>query len=296
MKDADPARVAITGPQKLALKAGFCTSTGGRDQNEDYAAVRLAPEGLARAEAVAAIADGVGGENGGRVAAELAVRSFIDGQFGQSELLGVRRTAIRSLDAINGWIYAIGGRDPGLAGMASAFTGLILRGRSGFILHVGDTRLYRLRDNSLELLTTDHTFRLPGYRHVLTSAIGAEVSVKTDYSEISLSEYDRYLLCTDGVHGCLTDNRIRAFLEQDSSPDDAAREIVDAALAADVGDNATALVIDVVALPPSDMAELSSVFAAKPILPTPRLGDNVDGFLITGLLSEGRYSCVFRGA
>ena len=135
-------------------------------------------------------------------------------------MLGVRRTAVRSLDAINGWIHSIGRRDAELTAMAATFTALVFRGRRGFLLHVGDTRLYRLRENSLELLTIDHTFRLPGYRNVLTRAIGSEASVKIDYSEISLSEYDRYLLCTDGVHACLGDGRIRLLLEQHSSPDE----------------------------------------------------------------------------
>ena len=207
----DQKLISITSalPHKLCLKAGLCTETGGRERNEDYAAICWAPDFQAGPSAVAAIADGVGGASGGRVAAELAVRSFIDGQFGLSELLGVRRTAIRSLDAINDWIHSIGRRDAELAAMASTFTALVFRGRRGFLMHVGDTRLYRLRDNSLELLTIDHTFRLPGYHHVLTRAIGAEASVKVDYSEILLSEYDRYLLCSDGIHACLDDNRIR---------------------------------------------------------------------------------------
>jgi serine/threonine protein phosphatase PrpC len=292
----DQKLVSITSalPNKLCLKSGLCTETGGRERNEDYAAICWTPYFQAGPSAVAAIADGVGGASGGRVAAELAVRSFIDGQFGLSELLGIRRTAVQSLDAINGWIHSIGRRDAELAAMASTFTALVFRGRRGFLVHVGDTRLYRLRDNSLELLTIDHTFRLPGYHHVLTRAIGTEASVKVDYSEISLSEYDRYLLCTDGVHSCLGDDRIRLFLEQHSSPDDVARELVHAALATSAGDNATALVIDVLTLPPPDMADLSTGFATNPILPTPKLGAKVDGFQLTKLLSEGRYSCVFR--
>ena len=72
--------------------------------------------------------------------------------------------------------------------MASTFTALVFRGRRGFLLHVGDTRLYRLRENSLEVLTIDHTFRLPGYRNVLTRAIGSDANVKIDYSELSLSD------------------------------------------------------------------------------------------------------------
>jgi serine/threonine protein phosphatase PrpC len=279
---------------KDSLKVGLCTETGERERNEDYAAFCWAPDFQAGASAVAAIADGVGGASGGRIAAELAVRSFIDGQFGLSELLGVRRTAVRSLDAINGWIHSISRRDAELAAMASTFTALVFRGRRGFLLHVGDTRLYRLRENSLEVLTIDHTFRLPGYRNVLTRAIGSDANVKIDYSELSLSECDRYLLCTDGVHSCLDDDRIRLLLEQLLSPEETARELVNAAFAISTGDNATALVIDVLTLPPPDMADLSISFATKPILPIPKLGAKVDGFHLTKLLSDGRYSCVFR--
>jgi serine/threonine protein phosphatase PrpC len=288
----DPGRPAQA-PAKLWLDVGLCSAAGGCERNEDFAAFCRTSEAQPGTLAVAAIADGVGGSNGGRVAAELTVRSFIDGQFGQSELLRVRRTATQSLDAINGWIHAIGRRDQELAGMSSTFTGLVLRGRRGFLLHVGDTRLYRLRDNRLEQLTTDHTFRLPAYRNVLARAIGAEDNVKIDYSELSLSECDRYLFSTDGVHACLTDTRMRVLLEQHSSPDEAARELVDAALAAGAVDNATALVLDIAGLPPADMAELSSAFATKPVLPLPRLGAGVDGFHLTKLLSEGRYSRVF---
>lgn len=294
MEDVNSGHITRASSRKPGLISGLCTETGEREGNEDYAAFCWAPPSHAGAGAIAAIADGVGGANGGRVAAELAVRSFIEGQFGQSELLGVRRTAIRSLDAINGWIHAIGGRDPELSAMAATFTGLILRGRRGFVLHVGDSRLYRLRDNSLELLTIDHTFRLPGYRHVLTKAIGTEASVKIDYSEISLSEYDRYLLCTDGVHACLDGDRIRLLLEQHASAEAVARELVDAALAAGSGDNATALVIDVVTLPPPDMVDLSAFFASKPILPMPGIDAKVDGFHLTELLSESRYSRVYK--
>ena len=73
-----------------------------------------------------------------------------------------------------------------------------------------------------------------------------------------------------------------------------ARELVHAAFGISTGDNATALVIDVVTLPPPDIAELSSAFAINPILPMPRLGAKVDGFHLMELLSEGRYSSVFK--
>src|SRR6188768_2107637 len=82
---------AIAPRGRLELRVGICSERGGRPRNEDFAAAWLGEAG--RRGAIAALADGVGGAKGGRVAAELAVRGLIDGLLGQSEALGVRRTA-----------------------------------------------------------------------------------------------------------------------------------------------------------------------------------------------------------
>ncbi len=77
---------------RLEVRAGFCSERGPRPRNEDYAAVWLGKPGRRALQGViAAVADGVGGAKGGRVAAELAVRGLFDGLLGQSEALGVRR-------------------------------------------------------------------------------------------------------------------------------------------------------------------------------------------------------------
>ena len=165
------------------------------------------PPGWARPAgrgAIAALADGVGGAKGGRVAAELAVRGLIDGLLGQSEALGVRRTAGRAIEALNGWIHAKGRTDPDLAGMGCTLTAVVLRGRRMHVLHVGDSRLYRFRDGVLARLTTDHA--QPG-ANVLTRAIGAAESVRVDYAESAARPHDRLLLCSDGIHGGLSDAR-----------------------------------------------------------------------------------------
>ena len=78
---------------------------------------------------IAAVADGVGGARGGRVAAETAVRGLIDGMLGQSEALPVHRRGGVAIEAMNSWIHATGRADPELAGMACTLTALVLRGR-----------------------------------------------------------------------------------------------------------------------------------------------------------------------
>src|SRR5580704_19558190 len=82
-----------------------------------------------RRDVVAAISDGIGGAKGGREAAEIAVRGFLDGFCDLPETVEVRRAAATVIDALNGWIHSQGVRDRQLMGMGCTFTALVLRGR-----------------------------------------------------------------------------------------------------------------------------------------------------------------------
>ncbi len=155
----------------------------------------------ARLGAVAVIADGVGGAQGGRVAAELAVRSFVDGHLGQNATLGIQRNSARTIEAFNSWAHAVGAATATSSGMATTLTALVLRGRRVHVIHVGDTRAYRWRDGALDRMTTDHAMAGAGLRHILTRAVGADESIRIDYASDTVRLYDRYLLCSDGIHG-----------------------------------------------------------------------------------------------
>ncbi len=244
---------------------------------------------------VAALADGVGGSRGGRVAAEMAVREFIDGVTGQSEALPVRRTGGVAIAAVNGWIHTLGRTDPALAGMATTLTAFVLRGRRVHVFHVGDSRLYRLRGDELELLTEDHVQGRPGVSHALSRALGAADTVRVDYAEHAARANDRLLLVSDGVHGALSEGQIADALRRREAPEAAARRLVQAALLARIGDNASALVLDVLDLPAPEEADIAAEVAARPIRPPPRAGAEVDGFVLETVLADAMYSRVFRG-
>ena len=216
----------------VRASVGFCSDKGPRKQNEDFAAAVIGAElPEPRREVVAAIADGVGGAKGGRVAAELAVRGFLDGFWDLPETMEVRRAGARVISALNKWINAMGREDPELKGMACTFTALVLRGRVAHLLHIGDTRAYRLRRDRLTCLTADHAREGgPGQSRVLTRALGAEAEARLDYAAQPVALHDRFLLCSDGVHGSLTDESLAALLRERSAPDDTARALVAAAL------------------------------------------------------------------
>jgi serine/threonine protein kinase len=102
------------------------------------------------------------------------------------------------------------------------------------------------------------------------------------------------LLCSDGVHGSLNEQRLLALLQRRAAPEEDSALIVAAALAAGSDDNASALIVDVLVLPEAQSAELLEGIAALPLATLPTLGDVVDDFQLDSLLSNGRYSALFR--
>ncbi|MDB5702161.1 MAG: Ser/Thr phosphatase, partial [Sphingomonadales bacterium] len=237
---------------RLDAACGHASETGRRPDNQDFAGVYLATATeRARHGMIAAVADGVGGAKGGRMAAELAVRALIDGYYDQPDTIGVAAAAMRVMIPYNRWLCAMG-RTESMAHAATTFTALILKGRRGHVVHVGDSRAWHFRDGRLTQLTEDHCRSHPDQRHVLYRAIGIEDRLRLDHHEVLLAEHDRLLLTSDGVHGTLSHARIEKLLGQRGSAAGDAQLIEDAALGAGSQYNCSAVVIDIVGLPAPD--------------------------------------------
>jgi serine/threonine protein phosphatase PrpC len=278
----------------IKASVGFFSAAGPRSRNDDFAGAVFGAElPEPRRDVVAAIADGIGSANGGRIAAETAVRGFLDGMCELPETTEVQRSAARVLNALNAWMHSQAQRDPNLTGMGCTFTALVLRGRLAHVLHAGDTRAYRLSGNRLTCLTTDHV-RAQGERRstVLVRALGVEPEARLEYVAQPMARHDRFLLCSDGVHGWLTDESIADVLRRRSAPADTARELVAAALDSGAADNCTALVLDVSALPTAVSADIEDA-PQLPIVAVPTGGETIDGFVLKALLSDGRYTRLF---
>jgi protein phosphatase len=127
------------------------------------------------------------------------------------------------------------------------------------VAQVGDSRAYLLRGGRLELLTRDQTLasqmiesgilepdkvgNFP-YKHVLSQALGTNGPIKPVVTDFSLEDGDRVLLCSDGLHGPVSDDTISIILKVSRDPAQATRALVDAALAAGGPDNVTVIVAD----------------------------------------------------
>ena len=279
----------------LHVGLGQATRRGGRPDNQDFAACYVGqPRNGLTIGLVAALADGMGGARGGRIAAETAVRGFIDACLGQSPTLGVARIGARAADAVNRWIHMLGRSDPALNGMACTLSALVLCGRGTHLVHVGDSRVYRLRDGALSQLTTDHTLGAPGTTNALTRAVGAQDTLRVDHLKETVHLHDRYLITSDGVHGVLSNREIHAILARRASPEETAQRLVDDASAGTESDNATALVLDILALAETRFADLELAIADQPLRNAPAGGAVVDDYELGEMLADGPYTRVFR--
>ena len=239
-----------------------------RDENED-ALGHVAPETPALVQSrgwIFALADGVGGHEEGEEASRLAVEKVLDG-FTKiprgvmhvsllPKLVQEANVAVydRSHDAAKPGAKARGGR------MATTLVVCALRFDSAVVSHVGDSRCYLVREGKSAPLTRDHTMageqeRLGilskaeasagENRHVLTRSLGSELFVAADTITVNVMPGDVLLLCSDGLHGYVTDARMEQILSLHNDLGVAAKALVGAANEAGGHDNVSVQLIRV---------------------------------------------------
>ena len=283
----------------LTVRAGHATRAGQRPVNEDFVGMAMPDEPeLSSKGMIAAIADGVSGNDGGREASEYTVRGLLGDYYATSDTWPVTQALDRVLKAINSWVQHQGSIRAELAGMASTLTALVLRGRFYYFAHAGDSRLYLLRDGKLTRLTTDHVWDRPEMQHVLTRAIGLDSRLAVDHGMGALREGDVFLLATDGVWSALTEYDLNAqLLELAAGKCDAeqtANALLDAALAAGTQDNLSALAIRVDALPETNLRDALSDSRELPVPPKLKPGQTIDGYTVEELIHASSATLLYR--
>ena len=281
----------------LTLQFGYATATGPRERNEDYGGfVEPADAQLAATKGMlAVVADGVSGGSHGREAAETSVRNLLADYYATPDTWETPHALGAVLAAINRWLSGQLASRTDAGGMATTLTTLVLRGRRFHYAHVGDTRLYRLRGESLEQLTVDHVWETPGMSHVLKRALGLDTHVLPDFGEGELLAGDVFLIACDGVWEPLGQLELHRLLKLHDAPQRVADALVGAAHAQGGQDNATALVVRVDALGETDEAEDALSDARD--LPLPGklgAGARLDDFVIEDVLHSGRDALIYR--
>jgi serine/threonine protein phosphatase PrpC len=276
---------------------GHFSLQGPRERNEDFAAAARPAPGDATRGVVVAIADGVSGGGAGREAAQTSVMSVVADYHGAPDTWETSVVLDRLISAQNAWLAdhnrrrqgAHNGADAPLA--MSTLTVLVLRGQAWMLAHVGDTRAWLLRaapggTTDCVQLTQDHAFEEAFQRSRLTRAMGLDDRVRVDFEQGELRIGDTFVLTTDGVHGVLDRARLRALAGAHASAQVASEAIVNAAIAAGSRDNATALVLRVNGLDAGRFEDALLQGRGLPALPRRKVGDTVDGYVITAPLAD----------
>ena len=240
----------ISPTRRLRLAWGGATDQGRiRANNQD---AMYADSGLF------VVADGMGGHQGGEVAANLAVRTVAQAD---PEGLAQLRDAITEANRV---VHETAIEQPELHGMGTTLTTLAVSRETEspqfVLLNVGDSRIYRHRDGQLEQLTEDHSYvaelvrrgeideeaaAVHPYRNMLTRAIGVHAEVEIDEWVLDPVAGDRFMLCSDGLTNELDDSEIAEQLALEQDPSATAKALVGLANKRGGRDNSTVLIVDV---------------------------------------------------
>jgi serine/threonine protein phosphatase PrpC len=196
---------------------------------------------------VFALADGMSG-GAGRRAAETCVRTVLSDFYAAPASWGTAYRLDRIIAAVNGWLLTHNERATESQYMFSTLSVLVLGADQYHVAHVGDTRIYRVREGTYEHMTTDHLWPRRDMRHVLRRAVGLDRHLVVDCSCAELEPGDRFVMLSDGVWEVLGADALPGALARPDEPYALAQRLVHASAEKQRGyygrNDATAAVID----------------------------------------------------
>jgi PPM family protein phosphatase len=208
------------------------------------------------------VCDGMGGAAGGEVASSIAVEEVLRVFAERDSETPLPRTAEDAVCAANQAVYSRGQRNPHLSGMGTTLVALLVDKHSVWVVNVGDSRCYRLRQGRLEQLTLDHSLveeqvrlgrmskhealRSP-LRNVITRAVGTQTCVTPDCFQFEAQPGDLFLLCSDGIPRELSDSAMQSLLAVDLPLEKRSARLIEAANKAGGNDNVTCILVQAIA-------------------------------------------------
>jgi protein phosphatase len=233
-----------------------------RSANQDAFCAILAPNAPPGTDALLAVADGMGGHQGGEVASAMAIQGLVrllspKGEGGTAKATQERRIGIvdEVVRQVNAEVHQAATR-PETRGMGTTLTVALLAGSSLTIGHVGDSRMYLMRNGQLRLISQDHSWvaeevargaitpdeaRVHPRRNIITRAIGTHPKVEPFSTAVELEEGDTLLLCSDGLYSMVDDDEIERVIA-DQPPQEATETLVNKANENGGHDNITVVV------------------------------------------------------
>lgn len=205
------------------------------------------------------VADGMGGHAAGEIASGIAASTVQEVLAANTPDAVLREQVHFAAQQANTRVYEAQQTQSEYRGMGTTLTVLAFRDNGYCLAHVGDSRAYLFRDNTLSQLTRDHSLVWPLFesgvlskdeiarqpqKHLITRSIGTHADVEVDLQENAAVEGDIFLLCTDGLTDVLTDDAIQQILETaGKNPQEITQRLIQAANEAGGPDNITTVVV-----------------------------------------------------
>ena len=230
-----------------------------RSENQDRVKAVMLNDDVA----LAVLCDGMGGENAGSEASQIAVDIVYDrisGNFRHnSDENNIKNLLVSSVSAANSVIYNKANEENEKAGMGTTCVAALVTKNTIHILNVGDSRAYLIDSNGIKQVTSDHTFvkmlfdqgkiqehemKSHPKRNYITKAVGVESKIEPDYYEIERNGEKTVLLCSDGLSNYCSDDEINRIIKS-FPPEDAGEKLIEAALNNQGKDNITLAMIEI---------------------------------------------------
>ncbi len=282
---------------KFKLSVGQYSVAGRKAQNEDAIGIRI-PDGnlLTTKGAAAVIADGVSAAEAGKEASHTCVYNFLSDYFSTPESWSVKQSAQQVLTALNRWLYGRGqGFNDNSKGYITTMSTVVFKSHTAHIFHVGDSRVYRLREGVLEQLTTDHSTPVSQDHAYLARAMGLDVRLDVDYQTTRLRIGDTFLQTTDGVHDVLGAPAIQHILATPGMTlDNVCEQLVEMALQKGSTDNLSCQLLRVDGLPDTQVDDVINQHTQLQFPPALEAGMTLDGYHIVRELQAGTRGHVYQ--
>lgn len=272
--------------QQLRISVGQYSDKGRKEINQDFHGICIPKEPQLSGKGIAiALADGISSSAVSQEAAQAAVLALLEDYYCTSDAWSVKTSAEHVLVATNSWLHSqtqqSQHRYDRERGYVCTFSGMVIKSTTAHLFHVGDARIYQLKDGALKQLTEDHRVRVSSVQSYLARALGMDRKVEVDYLPMPLSVGDVFMLATDGVYEFTDAAFVSAAVKRCADQlDQAAREIVDEALRRGSGDNLTLQIIRIDELPSPESNEMYRQLSELPFPPLLEARMNFDGYQI----------------
>lgn len=281
----------------LKISIGQHSDKGVKADNEDFFGYSEPQEPqLSYKGIVVAIADGMSSSDAGKKASHACIVGFLSDYYSTPDSWSVTKSCQQILSATNSWLYSQGQNQYGSnKGMVSTLSILILKSNTAHILHIGDSRIYRLRNGEFEQLTRDHRVWVNKDTNYLSRAMGIDPILEVDHKKMSLAIDDIFVLTTDGAHDFIADKEIKQLLlNNPNNLQQIAETIVDRAKTNNSDDNLTCQIVKIGSLPDPRQQEVVHTHSNIPFPPLLDSGMILDGYRIEAELHASKRTQIYR--